>query len=115
MGHKSIRSLMAGLIHQVWSDYKLATKTDEFYEGYKFGTSRSAARQHIGTPTTIIEHFRLFLDQTGRKTFHLQYFRTDAGTAFTSSEFKDFLQAEKFPVTFAAPHHQEQKSISERY
>eukprot|EP00957_Ditylum_brightwellii_P121192 9242830-Ditylum_brightwellii.AAC.1 len=167
MGHRSIRSLMVGSLHQVWSDYKLAPKTDEFCEECKIATSRSAAKQHIGTPTpsipfkriygdiihfpikqgsttsttfpcslllvcayykyswlqvmkyfsseSVIECFRLFLAEIGSKTLNLQYFRTDAGTAFTSSEFKDFSQAEKFSVIFAEPHHQEQNSISERY
>eukprot|EP00957_Ditylum_brightwellii_P150514 11461205-Ditylum_brightwellii.AAC.1 len=43
MGHRSIRSLMSGSLHQVWSDCKLAPKTDEFCKGCKITTSRSAA------------------------------------------------------------------------
>eukprot|EP00957_Ditylum_brightwellii_P137215 10462150-Ditylum_brightwellii.AAC.1 len=146
MGHRSIRSLMAGSLHQVCSDYKFAPKIDEFCEGCKIATSRSVARQHIGTPPTdicflrvygdaihhpikpgwlqgmkdfstqaVIECFKMFLAQTGSKTSNLQYFRTDAGTVFASSDFKDFSQEQKFSVTFAAPHRQEQNSISERY
>eukprot|EP00957_Ditylum_brightwellii_P206338 15347910-Ditylum_brightwellii.AAC.1 len=167
IGHNSIRSLMAGSLHQVWLDYKLAPKTDEFCEGCKIATSRSAVRQHIGTPTpdicflrvygdiiyhpikqdltksttfpcslllvcayckfgwlqgmkdfsskAVIECFKMFLAQTGSKTSNLLYFRTYAGTSFTPSEFKDFSQEQKFSVTFAAPHHLEQNSMSERY
>eukprot|EP00957_Ditylum_brightwellii_P174070 13253847-Ditylum_brightwellii.AAC.1 len=33
MGHRSIRSLMAVSLYQVWSDYELAPKTDEFCKG----------------------------------------------------------------------------------
>eukprot|EP00957_Ditylum_brightwellii_P210090 15364558-Ditylum_brightwellii.AAC.1 len=167
MGHRSIRSLMARSLHQVWSDYKLAPRTDEFCEGCKIARSCSAAAQHIGTPTpeifsarmyediihypikqglttsttfpcslllvcayckfswpqgtrdfsseSAIKCFKMFLTQSGGKTTNLQYFRTDAGTSFTLSEFKDFSQSEKCSVTFAAPHYQEQNSISERY
>eukprot|EP00957_Ditylum_brightwellii_P102421 7807131-Ditylum_brightwellii.AAC.1 len=57
----------------------------------------------------------MFLVQSGGKTTNLQYFRIDAGTAFASSKFKNFSQKEKFSVTFVAPHHHEQHSISERY
>eukprot|EP00957_Ditylum_brightwellii_P198283 15109305-Ditylum_brightwellii.AAC.1 len=54
MGHRSIRSLMAGSLHQVWSDNKLTPKMDEFCEGSKIVTSRSAARQHKCTPNPKI-------------------------------------------------------------
>eukprot|EP00957_Ditylum_brightwellii_P119040 9079790-Ditylum_brightwellii.AAC.1 len=57
----------------------------------------------------------MFLAQTGSKTSNLQCYRANAGTAFTSSKIKEFSQEQKFSVTFAAPHHQEQNSISERY
>eukprot|EP00957_Ditylum_brightwellii_P085452 6500456-Ditylum_brightwellii.AAC.1 len=50
----------------------------------------------------------MFLAQSGGKMTDLQYFRTDAGTAFTYSKFKDFSQEQKFAVTFAAPYYQEQ-------
>eukprot|EP00957_Ditylum_brightwellii_P180802 13774047-Ditylum_brightwellii.AAC.1 len=52
--HRSIRSLMAESLHQVWTYYKLAPKIDEFCLGCKIDTSRSAARQHIGTPAPMI-------------------------------------------------------------
>eukprot|EP00957_Ditylum_brightwellii_P067968 5160447-Ditylum_brightwellii.AAC.1 len=146
MGHRSFRPLMAGSLHQVWSDYKLAPKTNEFYEGCKIATSRSATRQHIGTPApktpfkfmygdiihspikqglsisskfpcslllvcaytkyswlhgmkdfssdSVIERFKMFLVLTDSRTHELQYFRTDADTAFTLAEFKDFSQRE---------------------
>eukprot|EP00957_Ditylum_brightwellii_P060496 4593246-Ditylum_brightwellii.AAC.1 len=51
LGRRPIRSFMDGSLHQVWSDCKLSPKTDEFCEGSKIATSRSADRQHIGTPT----------------------------------------------------------------
>eukprot|EP00957_Ditylum_brightwellii_P047717 3624939-Ditylum_brightwellii.AAC.1 len=54
MGHRSFRSFTTESLHQVWCDYKLAPKTDEFCEGYKIVTSRSTARQHIGTPVPKI-------------------------------------------------------------
>eukprot|EP00957_Ditylum_brightwellii_P191587 14586922-Ditylum_brightwellii.AAC.1 len=144
MGHSSTRYLMVGSLHQVWSDYKLAPKTDKFCEGCNIASSRSAVRQHIGTPTldifflrayenvihhpikqglatsitflcslllvcvyckyswlqgmkdfstqAVIECLKIFLAQTESKTSNLQYFRSDAGTAFTSSEFKDSSQ-----------------------
>ena len=142
MGHRSFRSLMAGSLHNVWSDYKLSPKTDEFCEGCKIATSRSAARQHIGTPApdkpftliygdiihpiskaaltpetafpcylflvcatskytwfegmndfsseAVIATFSIFQNQTGKALKELQYFRTDAGKAFTSNEFGKF-------------------------
>eukprot|EP00957_Ditylum_brightwellii_P098885 7533373-Ditylum_brightwellii.AAC.1 len=62
MGCSSIRSLMVGSLHHAWSDYKLAPKTDEFCEGCKIATSRSAARQHIDTPTTDICFLRMYGD-----------------------------------------------------
>eukprot|EP00957_Ditylum_brightwellii_P096144 7325037-Ditylum_brightwellii.AAC.1 len=62
MGHRSIRSLMAESLHQVWSDYKLAPKTDEFYEGCKIATSRSASRQCIGTATPSMPFKRTYGD-----------------------------------------------------
>eukprot|EP00957_Ditylum_brightwellii_P076678 5828784-Ditylum_brightwellii.AAC.1 len=62
MGLRSIRSLMAWSLHQAWSDYKLATKTDEFCEGGKIATNRSAARQHIGSQTPDICFARMYGD-----------------------------------------------------
>eukprot|EP00957_Ditylum_brightwellii_P174245 13265753-Ditylum_brightwellii.AAC.1 len=62
MGHRSIRPLMAGSLHQVWSDCKLVPKTDEFCEGYKIATRRSAAIQYIDTPTPDIYFARMYGD-----------------------------------------------------
>ena len=62
LGHRALRSLMAASLHGAWDDYRLTSSHDDWCEGCRIATSRSAARSRRGTPMAEHPFQRIFMD-----------------------------------------------------